>query len=292
MSGFILSAFGDEIAPDLETQMNVLEQHGISHIEMRKVNGLGLEKYTLDQVHGIKKQLDARGFKISAIGSPIGKIKITDDFGPHLKLFRHVIAIAKILETRFIRMFSFYIPAGENPGQYRDEVMRRWREFVQAADGTGLVLLHENEKEIYGDTPERCLDLLQTVNSDYMRAIFDPANFVQCDARTYPDGFRLLKDYVVYLHIKDAVFSDHHVVPAGYGDGKIPEILTELNRSGFEGFLSLEPHLAHFEGFADLEPNSPRQDLPPGDGPEKFGVAAVALKKIIDQIEERNRSAV
>ena len=285
MSKFILSAFADEIDMDLTTQMNVLDEHGIKYIEMRGVNGKGLVQYSLDEVKEIKKQLDDRGFKLSSIGSPIGKIKITDDFAPHLELFRHTIEIAKIMECQYIRMFSFFIPKGEDPSQYREEVMNRWSQFIEAAKGTGIILLHENEKDIYGDTPERCLDLLQTMNCYYFKAVFDPANFVQCDIETYPKAFEMLKDYIVYIHIKDANYSDHKVVPSGYGDGKIREILTDLYQSGYEGFLSLEPHLGKFEGFADLEPDSDINDMPEG-GPKQFAIATQALKKIIQEIEK------
>ncbi len=285
MSRFILSAFADEIDADLKTQMDVLEQHGINYIEMRGVNGKNLTQYSLDEVRDIKKQLDARGFKISAIGSPIGKIKITEDFAPHLELFRHTMEIARILETKYIRMFSFFIPHGEDPAKYRDEVMERWREFIKAAEGTGLILLHENEKEIYGDTAERCLDLLKTMNCSYLKAVFDPANFVQCNVKTYPSAFELLREYVVYMHIKDAVFSDGHVVPAGYGDGKVKEIIHQLYNEGYDGFLSLEPHLGKFVGFADLEPDSEINDMPDG-GPKKFAMAVDALRKIINGIQK------
>lgn len=284
MSRFILSAFADEIDTSLTTQMDVLEQHNIKHIEMRGVNGKNLVQHSLNEVKEIKKQLDDRGFKISAIGSPIGKINITEDFKLHLNLFKHTLEIANILETRYIRMFSFFIPKGEEPDLYRDEVMKRWCQFIKAAEGFGVVLLHENEKGIYGDTAERCLDLLKTMNCDYMKAIFDPANFVQCGVETYPHAYNLLKDYVVYLHIKDAVVSDKHVVPFGYGDGKIEEILKELYNRRFTGFLSLEPHLGSFQGFAELEPNSKINNLPEG-GPKQFAIAVHALKKIIAKIE-------
>lgn len=284
MSKFVLSAFADEIDSDLKTQMDVLDQHGIKHIEMRGVNGKTLVFYSLDEVREIKRQLDERGFKLSAVGSPIGKIKITDDFEPHLELFKHTLEIAKIMECKYIRMFSFFMPEGEDPAKYRDEVISRWRQFIKVAEGSGIVLLHENEKDIYGDIPERCLDLLKTLNCDYVKGIFDFANFVQCDAKNYPYGYELLKDYIVYVHVKDAVYSDHHVVPAGEGDGKVKEILKELYEKGYEGFLSLEPHLGSFAGFAALEPNSPGFDLPEG-GPRKFAVAVQALRKILCEIE-------
>lgn len=283
MSRFILSGFGDEIASDLTTQMDVMEKHEIKYIELRKVNGKGVEKHTLDELKAIKRELDVRGFKISAIGSPIGKIRITDEFQPHLDLFKHVLEAARILEAKYIRMFSFYIPEGELPGFYRDEVIRRWRLFIETAAGSGLVLLHENEKNIYGDTPERCLDLLRTINSDMLKAVFDPANFIQCDVKTYPEAFQMLREYIVYMHIKDALYRNHQVVPAGQGNGRIKEILTALHQSGYRGFLSLEPHLASFEGFDGLEVHS-RNSLPKGDNPEKFGIAAMALKKLLTEI--------
>lgn len=296
MNNFILSAFADEIDPQLSTQMDVLDRFGIKHIEMRGVNGKNLTLYSLEEAREIKKQLDRRCFKISAVGSPIGKIKITEAFDPHLELFRHTIKIAKILDTKYIRMFSFYIPKGEAPEKYREEVINRLKQFIDAADGSGLTLLHENEKDIYGDTPERCLDLFETINCSYFKAVFDPANFVQCDIKTYPRAYNLLKSHIAYIHIKDALFKNHRVVPAGYGDGKVKEILTELYKSGFEGFLSLEPHLANFVGFADLELNdkdernsgmvSLQAAKMESESQKKFAIAVSALNRILSVIEE------
>ena len=283
MGNFILSAFADEIADDLNTQMDVLEQHGISYIEMRGVNGKPLVQHSLEEVRAIRKKLDEKGFQISSIGSPIGKINITDDFMPHLDLFRHTLKIARVLGTKYIRMFSFFIPKGENPEIYRDEVLRRWKEFINEAEGSGLILLHENEKDIYGDTPERCLDLLKALNCSFVKAVFDPANFVQCDVESYPKAYEMLKDHVIYMHIKDAFYKDHSVVQAGYGDGKIKEILVSLQNSNYEGFLSLEPHLGAFGGLTALELNSSISDLKEG-GAKTFAIADEALKKILIEI--------
>ena len=283
MSKFILSAFADEIDMNLNMQMDVLKEHDISHIEMRGVNGKGLVEYDLDEVKKIKSQMDARGFKLSSVGSPLGKIKITDDFAPHLELFKHTIEVARVMESPYIRMFSFFMPAGDDPAIYKDEVMTRWIRFIEAAKGAGVVLLHENEKDIYGDTAERCVDLFKSMQCDYFKAVFDPANFVQCDKETYPKAYEMLADHIVYMHIKDALYSDHSIVPAGHGDGKIKEILTELNNKGYEGFLSLEPHLGKFEGLSSLENELDVSGMPDG-GPKLFAVAANALKKVISEI--------
>ena len=181
-------------------------------------------------------------------------------------------------------MFSFYIPEEEEPGKFRDEVISRWNKFVDEAEGTGITLLHENEKGIYGDTPERCLDLFETLDCDYVKAVYDPANFIQCDVETYPHAFDMLKEHIEYMHIKDALYKDHSVVPAGYGDGRVYDILAALYQNDFEGFLSLEPHLGNFVGFSQLEQGIVDADFPEG-GPKQFSAAANALKKIISRIE-------
>lgn len=283
MSKFILSAFADEIDTNLDIQMEVLEKHNICYIEMRGVNGKNLVDYTLDEVRKIKKILDERGFKLSAVGSPIGKIKITENFEEHLELFKHTVEIAKIMETKYIRMFSFFIPHGSNPDIYRDEVINRWSQFVRLAKGYDVVLLHENEKDIFGDTPERCLELLQTLDCDYVKLTFDPANFVQCGIKPYDQGYKLLKDYIEYIHIKDANFIDGNVVPAGYGDGQVVEVLRELKNIGFEGFISLEPHLGYFHGLDNLEIDHKWKSLPKG-GEQLFAIATDSLKKILKEI--------
>lgn len=283
MSKFILSAFADEVADDLISQMDQLEKHDIKHIELRGINGKNVSDLSIQEANEIKKILDQRGFKISAIGSPIGKQKITDEFEPHLDKFKHVLDLANIFETRYIRMFSFFMPKNESPEKYRDEVLRRWEKFLETANGREVILLHENEKDIYGDTAERCADLMRSLRCSYLKATFDPANFVQVGEKIYPDAYNMLKNHIEYVHIKDALYSTGQVVPAGYGDGCVKQLLEELYSSGFEGFLSLEPHLASFRGFSSLEPEGAH--LPEGDNVSNFAIAVFALKKILSQIK-------
>ena len=283
MGKFVISAFADEIDNTLKVQMDVVELFGVSHIEMRNVNSKGLVFHTLDEVKEIKRQLDDRGFRLSAVGSPIGKYGIDEPFEPHLDLFKHTLEIAHLLEAPYIRMFSFWMPKGEDPGKYRGAVLDRWGQFVEAARGSGIILAHENEKGIYGDTAERCLDLLASLNCDYVKAVFDPANFVQCDEETYPKAWNMLKDFVAYMHIKDANYEGRGVVPSGHGDGKVKEILSELAAMEGTYFLSLEPHLGGYKGPAALEPESVGDSLPEWRQ-RMFALAHQELKRIIDEI--------
>jgi len=286
MSDFILSAFADEIDKNLDKQMDVLDKNAISYIEMRSVNGKELVDFTLDEVREIKSELDTRGFKLSAIGSPIGKIMITDNFSKHLDLFKHTLEIAKIMEAKYIRMFSFVIPFKESPEKYRDEVMARWGKFIEVAKGTGITLLHENEKGMYGETAEKCLDLMKTLNCDFVKAVFDPANYVQSDVLVYPAAYNLLKDYIVYIHVKDALYSNHDEVPSGMGDGKLKEILLDLHNSNFKGFLSLEPHLGRYEEVSGGNKFHGCDNIDNTiTGEYKFSIATNALKKILLEIK-------
>ena len=260
MAKIKLSGFADEIAADFSEQLRVIQELGIEYIEMRGVNGKNITQHSLEEVEAIKKQLNQAGVQISAIGSPIGKIGILDDFEEHFSLFQHTVEIAKVLNTSYIRLFSFYIPGAEENqlGEeaysiHAKEVMDRMKRMVTYAEEKGIILLHENEKGIYGDVPSRCLELYQSMNSPNFSLIFDPANFVQCQVETYPMAFDLLKEHVKYYHIKDALMETGEVVPSGYGDGHLREILKALQERDFSGFTSLEPHLGQFEGFAELE---------------------------------------
>lgn len=265
---FTLSAFADEVAEDLKDQMDCLEKEDVKHIELRNVWGKGVLDITDEEVARVRSETRARGFGISSIGSPIGKIKITDPFEPHVERFRRAIRVAKELDAPYIRLFSYFLPKGEDPARYRDEVMRRMAAKARIAEEEGVTLLHENEADIYGETADRCLDIHRTVTSERLRMTFDPANFVQAGEDTIACWGKL-KDLVLYIHIKDAVRSDGHNVPAGEGDGNIEAILREAVGRGYDGFASLEPHLqvaGRFRGHT---------------GPDLFKVAADALKGVI-----------
>lgn len=267
-----LSAFADEVSSDLTEQMDVLESEGIKHIELRGVWGKNVKDLTDAEVSEIKTAISARGFGISAIGSPIGKIGINDDFHAHLKDFLRCVDIAKTLGSQYIRVFSFYIPQGEDPSKYRNDVMGKMKLLRDISKREGVILAHENEKHIYGDIGDRCADIMHELMMDGICAIFDPANFVQCGQRPYDDAFVKLKGFVRYCHIKDAMLDGGRVVPAGQGDGDIKRILSELIGAGYSGFLSLEPHLSVAEQSYGRT------------SPELFSTAARALKGILDEI--------
>ncbi len=282
-SNITLSGFADEIDASLDKQLEVIKKLNIQFIEMRGVNGKCIVDYPLSDVHDIKRKLDQHNVRLSAIGSPIGKISITDPFEDHFALFKHTVEIAHIMETQYIRMFSFFMPKDEAPENYRDEVLARLDQFVQYAKDNDVILLHENEKEIYGDTAPRCLDIMKHFYGSHFKAVFDFANFVQCRQDTL-EAYEMLKPYIAYVHIKDAIWENGKVVPAGMGDGNLKTILSGMKKDGYSGFLSLEPHLQDFEGFSRLEQNNIEVSKTMS-GEEAFTLAYHSLNKIIEELK-------
>lgn len=276
-----LSGFADEIDMDLNVQMNVLKKLGMSYVEMRGVDGKGLVEHTTEEAKEIKRRLDSNGIKLSSVGSPIGKIKIADEFAPHMELFKHTVELAHVMETPNIRMFSFFMPENSSYEPYKNKVMDQLGQFVDYAKANEVILLHENEKDIYGDMADRCLEIMKEFYGDHFKAVFDFANFVQCKQDTM-EAYEMLKPYISYIHIKDALWADASVVPAGMGDGNVEKILGNLKESGYQGFLSLEPHLSDFAGFSALEQHGEQKKKMSGE--EAFTMAHDALIKILNRI--------
>jgi sugar phosphate isomerase/epimerase len=265
-----LSAFADEISQSPLEQIEVLEKHSIRHIEFRAIHGTNVLDLTDAQHDDFRAQLRAHGFGLSALGSPIGKIKITDPFDPHLERFARALELAAFYESPRIRIFSFYMPVGDDPKAHRGEVMSRMGELARRAAAKGVTLMLENEKGIYGDTAARVDDILQTVDSPALGHAFDPANYLEV-GQSVDEAWTLLRPRVAHFHVKDFSLKLHKNVPAGQGDGQIPRLIADAVAHGFDGFCVLEPHLVIAEqsyGFT---------------GPERFGDAARALKSALDE---------
>jgi sugar phosphate isomerase/epimerase len=264
-----LSGFADEISPDLDVQCDTLAAEEMRFLEFRGAWNSGVLDLAGEALARFRETIAARGIRVSSIGSPIGKVPVTGDFDEHRARFARALEIAREVGAPYVRVFSFFIPAGEPAERYRDDVLRRMSVLASMAGEQGVTLLHENEKGIYGDTPARCHDLLSEVGSPALRAAWDPANFVQCGARPFADAYQLLRPYIAYVQIKDAVAETGAVVPAGHGDGQLRETLAALRESGFDGFFSMEPHLASASAYAGFS------------GPDLFRKATQAFKDLL-----------
>lgn len=256
MQNIFISGFADEISPMLDEQLKTVTALGMKYISLRSADAKGIADFTVEEIKtDILPRLQAAGVGVSSIGSPIGKVGIEDEegFAKQLAQLDTLCQIAKVLDCKYIRMFSFFMPEGKDPAAYREQVIAKLKQFTAVAEKYDVVLMHENEKDIYGDIGTRCKDILDTLGSAHFKACFDFANFVQCGED--PEAcWNMLKDQVVYIHIKDAVSTDKENVLCGTGEGKIPQLLKQaIKDEGYTGFLTLEPHLVLFASLQSLE---------------------------------------
>jgi sugar phosphate isomerase/epimerase len=263
-----LSGFGDEIAADLEEQLDLLASEGIDLLDLRAVWERNVLTLSDAEVETIWRALVRHDMRVACIGSPIGKVAIDSDFEAHLADFRRILAIASQLNAPYVRVFSFFLPPGDDPAIHRQAVLDRLGALITAADGAGVTLLHENELGIYGDTPERCLDLHETLASPAFGAIWDPGNFASNGLQSLY-ALPAMLPYIRVVHVKDVVMATGQVVVAGAGDARWPETIAALHTGGFNGILSLEPHLTEAGRFGGFS------------GPGPFRDAARALKGLL-----------
>lgn len=275
---FTLSAFADEIGPDPQLQIDVLKTCGIRHLEFRSILATNVLALTDLQIQEFKSLLDRHGFGLSAIGSPIGKVRIDEPFAPHLQKFQRALDLCRLFGTPNIRLFSYYPPPNLDwdmaAGSYREEVIDRLVQKGRLAQKAGVRLLHENEHRIYGDSPDRVVDLMTTVHAQLdapvFQAINDQANWVFCGYDPL-EGWAKTKEWTAHFHIKDWKKGEPHGAMPGAGDGQLPIVIGEAVQRNYTGFATMEPHLL--------------SGGPTGGhtGPELFPQAVAAFKKILDQ---------
>jgi sugar phosphate isomerase/epimerase len=271
-----ISAFADEISPELDEQIRVCKANSVTHFELRGVAGKNVLDFDQPMRDRIRGTLRENGMGVISIGSPIGKASIAEPWARYFDRFKLAVELAEFFEAPLIRVFSYYPPEGAGKGDmrpHRDEVVRRFEKKIEHLKSRpGITLVHENERHIYGEMAAECLELMKAVNSPQLRMAFDFANFVQA-GETPLEAWKLLKPYTVHIHIKDALKDSGKVTPAGEGDGQLAPILKDAYASGYRGFLSLEPHLK-YAGHSHGE-----------TGEEMFKVAADALKQLCRKIE-------
>ena len=278
MANFVFSAFADEAGASLEEQIAALVENGIRFIEPRNIGGKSIIDFTDDELIEIREKLAANGIKVGSVGSPIGKYPITDDFESYLPKVKRTIEIAKILGTKYVRMFSFFVKQNEL-ATYRDEVIRRLKVMVEMAEAEGVVFCHENESAIYGQMPAEVADLLDNVEG--LGGIFDAANYRMNNADTMEGIEATLKNFK-YMHIKDAIYSSKVIVPAGEGEGRIGEILDIVNEKiDGEVFLTLEPHLHAFLAYKNIDKHELKGMHNFETGREAFDFATHALEALL-----------
>lgn len=279
MAMFVLSAFTDESSPSLSGQIDAAVRNGLSHIELRQLDGKQAIEQPADKLKEAAHILAESGISVSALGSPIGKVDIDAPFAQHLEQFYRAVEAAHLLHTDRIRMFSFFMPKGKEPMAYASLVAERLNQMCDYAKHEGVLCCHENEKDIFGDNAARSAYLLQNVPD--LSFVFDPANCVQC-GEVPQTLYNAVLPKLSYFHAKDAR-KDGSVTPCGDGDGDVSALIDRYAQTNAPRILSVEPHLFDFSGLSSLQTEALTHTTHDKTPEAAFDRAVRALKALLDE---------
>lgn len=276
-----LCAFSDEAGSSLAEQIDALKRNNISLMELRSIDKKNVADFTIEEAKEYQRILEENNISVWSIGSPIGKVDINIDFDEYLKKVAHVCELAKVFKTDKIRMFSFFHAYEEETKVY--EYLAK---MVKVATSYGVYLYHENEKDIFGDTAERVLKVMNNV--DGLKFIYDPANYLQCE-QPASVTLSLFHHKTDYFHIKDVISETGQLVPAGHGDGMILELINAIND---DKTLTLEPHLAVFDSYKNIDNTEMKHKYTYSSANEAFDAAVKALKDLLVAAGYREENGV
>jgi sugar phosphate isomerase/epimerase len=262
---YFLSAFADEISPELDVQLATLKQMSVGGLDLRSVRGKNVLDLSDEEVLEVRRRCEAEGVLPQAVGSPVNKVELTDrNRETELGRLERAIKVAKLLGIARIRIFSPEAPEGTDPW---GEVSAWMCEQVEMAEDNDILLLHENDGRFYGAYPKNAERLMSEFGGKNFKAAFDFANTVLLGYLPWDDWFPWILPHLDTLHIKDA--RDGKIVPAGEGDGQMERSFRWLIEQGWEGTMTLEPHLqvgGPYGGYT---------------GEELFGTAVNALRQTL-----------
>jgi len=241
---FCLSGFADEISPDLNVQVATLARLNVPGLDLRSVGGVNVLDLTIDDLQRVHDACYQNGLHVQAIGSPVNKTAFEplNEAREYEKL-RKAIKAAHRVNTKRIRIFTPMVPDSQHDAA-ASKVISWMLQQKKLAQDEGVVLIHENDDRYWGAHPGNAKRLMETIGGDSFRFAYDFANTVLQGYRTMKDWFPWIVQYTDTLHIKDAIQDEHKIVPAGEGQGELPEAFKFLMEVGWSGPLTIEPHLS------------------------------------------------
>ena len=239
---FTLTAFADEVSPNLDDQLAALTALDVKGLDVRSLEGVNVLDLGLSDLERIRARCAEEGIHVATVGSPVNKVAfdvLTQ--GRELDRLRKACYAAARLNTKRIRLFTPETPEDQHEARASD-VIRWMKEQKRIAQDHGLILIHENDAKFWSAYPENAKRLFGELGDESFRAAFDFANTVILGFPPMHDWFPSLLPYLDTIHIKDAA-ADGQIVPAGEGDAQIRETFEYLIGEGWTGPVTMEPHL-------------------------------------------------
>lgn len=288
-----LSAFADEAGSAIDQQIAALKRDGLRYIDLRNLDGFSIVDLPVDHARTVKEKLDEAGITVGMYGSPIGKIDIADELEIDLGRLEHLAELKPIFGATNVRMFSFYNKKEDWPAEkFKAEAVDRLHRLAEKAASLGLVLYHENEMGIFGQSVADNIvirDQVRAKHPEHLKMIFDFANYQHAGDDCW-EGWLELRDTTDAIHLKEVKFTnpqktqDVHV-PVGTGDGDVKRILADAAERGWDGPLTLEPHLKFSKAVLATGPTGQtNQAYADMDEAESFHAAAEAAVQRLREV--------
>jgi len=222
-----LSVISDEIAPDIDTAIRFAGEHGLSHVDLRSLDGRNLIDLDDGELAALARKLRDAGLAVGCLCSPLLKWlppgmarspQAHDAFGfdagkvDETRLFRRAFAICDRLGARRLRIFSYLAYDGFAPA----DLERPLAALLDLAERRDGVLLLENEPVCNINTAPAMRAFVSGVAHPRLRALFDLGNFAVMDAAPEAAEIAALAPWLGYIHIKDHM-PGRGMVPLGEG---------------------------------------------------------------------------
>jgi len=254
-----LTGFADEASQDILKQIKATKELGWENIESRNINGKNIHDISDEEFDFVYKSLSENEVKINCFGSAIanwGK-KINEPFDSSLEETKRAIPRMLKLGTKLIRVMSFAVLPNtgfDSESQMLKERIKRLKVLKSMFEDNGITMVHENCMNYGGMGANYTLELIENIEG--LKLVFDTGNPIF--TRDYNSNdenkkqnawefYTAVKPYIEYVHIKDGVFDYKENKPIftfpGEGNGYVKEILTDLIKSGYNGGISIEPHI-------------------------------------------------
>ena len=280
-----LSAFSDEAGSSADQQINALLRAGLRFIDIRNIDGYNIAQLPVEAAKIVKSKLDDNGIQTQMLGSPIGKIDVSDELLSDIDKLNHLGEMAPIFGCGAVRIFSYYNRSELAHDEWQKCTIERLQTLRERAEKIGLVLYHENERHIFGDLSAD-VETLAALRGANFKLIFDFDNYQQSGEDVWASWLRL-RERTDAIHLKDSTRDNKHV-PVGQGNGQIEKILADAVAHGWSGPLTLEPHLTHSQAVVSTGPSGQQnQAFSQMEPRESFHIAAQAAKNLLEKVGAR-----
>ena len=251
------SGIADEAGAPLDRQMAAHKELGWTHIELRKVNDTTAANASDDEFKRIHEQLNEAGMQVSCFAGAIANWArdVTDPFEPDIEELKRSIPRMQATGTKFVRIMSYVNNNGLSDAEWRKEALRRIGELARMAEDGGVVLVHENCHGWASQSPENIQIMLGEINSPALKVVFDTGNSTGEERSSFDFCKGLDPEEIVYVHVKDIKLGQGATWP-GEGDSEVARTIEDLLKNGYDGGLSIEPHMAaviHLDKESDPE---------------------------------------